>query len=37
MMSLINTLHMAVGEERFTGARNAPVTDGSHCRPVIPF
>lgn len=37
MMSLINTLHMAEREERFTGARNAPITDGSHCHPIIPF
>lgn len=36
-MSLINTVHMAEGEERFTGARNAPITDGSHCCPIIPF
>lgn len=37
MMSLINTLHMAVREERFTEASNAPITDGSRCRPGIPF
>lgn len=37
MMSLINTLHMAAREERFTGARNAPITDGSNCCPIIPF
>lgn len=37
MMFLINTLHMAVLEERFTEARNAPIRDGSHCRPIIPF
>ena len=37
MMSLINTLHMVVREERFTEASNAPITDGSRCRPSIPF
>lgn len=37
MMPLINALHMVEREERFTGARNAPITDSSHCRPIIPF
>lgn len=37
MMSLINTLHMVVREERFTEASNAPITDSSHCCPSIPF
>lgn len=36
-MSLINTLHMAAREERFTEDSNAPITDGSHCWPIIPF
>lgn len=36
-MSLINTLHMAKGKERFARARNAPITDGSHCCPIVPF
>lgn len=37
MMSLINTLHMVAREERFTEASNAPITDGSRCRPGVPF
>ena len=37
MMSLINTAHMAEREESFTGDRDAPITDGSHCYPIVPF